>query len=432
MTNVGKTSGPVLVPPSNFAMVEDGVYRSAYPTEATVPYLRHVGITHVVLLSMEQLPGPVKRLLASEVTGKGTSDYLTRGPIRVIEMVDMHTWCVDSISSGDDFSRRDVTRALDFAVDRRWHPVLFACPLGEIQTNVVVGCMRRYQHWALSSIFSECELYTSVSRALRHSILLFIESWDPASYPISAVNVQFRNREMALRERSRVHKERRRHRHAAAANGGARRATNNGSESMEDTEEDEEAEEDGEAPHSGVSDVPEKTSVDGKLSSTISSPRRTQSEVSVASTPPAMQLKPPHADAAFISTSGQRPPMMMRRAAAAAARQREHQQQQRADAHHHTQSTTAERDGRAVLSQLEDAAEAGVVWAEWYVEALRVGEELASRASGSTSTGHGLVEVFPGAVVPPPHVLYAAARNPPALDPRSTFTKESIVEEDDD
>ncbi|KAG5470915.1 hypothetical protein CUR178_02221 [Leishmania enriettii] len=424
MASSSKGGGTVLVPPSNFAMVEDGIYRSAYPTEANVLYLRHIGITHIVLLSIEQLPGPVKRLLGSEVTGKVASSCLTRGPIRIIDIVDMRTWRVDGINSGDDFSRRDVTRALDFAVDRRWHPVLFSCPLGELQTNVVIGCMRRYQHWALSTIFSECELYKTVCRTLRQSILLFIESWDPADHPISAVDMQYRNREMMMQERLRAQKERRRRRRAGASASGASEGSRNrayGLGSVEDTAEEEEEE----AVPSSTSDLFDKNSLDGKHSSIVSSLQCARSELSVASTPPAVDLKVLNPDAALISTSRQRPPMMVRRAAA--TRVREEQEQQL-----NNQASAGETEEQASSLQIEEGTIAGVMWAEWYLEALRVAEELKTRAYRSPIMGYGIIDAPLGAELPPPHVLYANARNPPALDPRSTFTKESVVEEDDD
>ncbi|CAC9524063.1 conserved hypothetical protein [Leishmania infantum JPCM5] len=423
MTSSSKANGPLLVPPSNFAMVEDGVYRSAYPTEENVLYLRHIGVTHLVLLSIEQLPGPVKRLLGSEVTGKTASNCLTRGPIRIINIVDMRTWRVDGVNSGDDFSPRDVTRALDFAVDRRWHPVLFACPLGELQTNVLIGCMRRYQHWALSAIFSECELYTSVCRTLRQSILLFIESWDPANHPLSAVNIQYRNRKMAQRERLRAHQERRKHRHAAAFDDDRDRTS--GSNSFEDSA----GEMEPEVPLSVMSDLLDKNSADGQHSSTVSSTVWTFSEMSVRSTSPPMKVKAPNPDAAFISTSGQRPPMMMRRAAAAAAAARLREQQ---DQHPHKKASASEADEQAGFVQMEEGKVAGVIWAEWYLEALRTAEELKARTYSSPCMPYSGADVCFGAELPPPHVLYAGARNPPALDARSTFTKESIVEEDDD
>ncbi|GET91435.1 hypothetical protein, conserved [Leishmania tarentolae] len=423
MASSSKANGPLLVPPSNFAMVEEGVYRSAYPAEANVLYLRHIGITHIVLLSIEQLPGPVKRLLGSEVTGKASSNCLTRGPIRVMDIVDMRNWRVDGVNSGDDFSPHDVTRALDFAVDKRWHPVLFACPLGELQTNVLIGCMRRYQHWALSAIFSECELYASVCHTLRQSILHFIESWDPAHHPISAVNIQYRNRKMALRERLRAHEERRKHHHAAALEDDHDRTSESNSveNSMGEVE--------GKLPSTVTSDLLDRNWTHGNHSSTVSPMRCTFSDLSVESTSPLIRLKVPSPDAALISTSGQRPPMTMRRAAAAtaAARLREQQDQQL-----HRKTSVSEAEEQESFVQVEEGMLAGVIWAEWYLEALRVSGELKARSRGLLRTSNKGADVSFGADLPPPHVLYACTRNPPALDSRSTFTKESVVEEDDD
>ena len=432
-----KSSGPALVPPLNFAMVEEGVYRSAYPTEANVAYLRHIGIRHVVLLSIEALPGPVKRLLGADITGKTATSCTTRGPIRVVVLEDMHTWRLVGMNSGDDFSRRDVMRALDFAVDRQWHPVLFACPLGELQTNVLVGCMRRYQHWSLASIFSECELFTNVCRTLRSSVLFLIESWDPDTFPISAVNISYRNREMHLRDRTRAHKERRRHRRATAAAALAKRRKPNLSDSaeererdeedVEDEEEEEEQEGEGDEAHSGTSDAVDHYRVaaaDARLSSGTR-------------TPPSTELKASNPEAAFISTSGQRPPMVMRRAAAQRLRdqqqqQAKHQGQQQSSSQDAVRRGGNGADSSTSLSNLVDEREGGVLWAEWYLEALRVGEELRAHALKSPTASWPSVLTAFSEHMPPPHARYADVRNPPALDSRSKFTKESIVEEDDD
>ncbi|KPA84625.1 hypothetical protein ABB37_01147 [Leptomonas pyrrhocoris] len=438
MASSNRANGLSLVPPLNFATVEEGVFRSAYPTEANVPYLRHIGIRNVVLLSIETLPGPVKRSLGAEVAGKAATGYATRGPIRVIDVADMCTWRVDGMNSGDDFSRRDVVRALDFAVDRHWHPVLFACPLGELQTSVLVGCMRRYQHWSLASIFSECELFTRVCRNLRSSLLFLIESWDPVVFPISAVNIQYRNREMHLRDRTRATEERRRHRRATAAASLAKNQKPNLSDSVQDGdggEDDEEEEGDNEDDvvdevHSGVSDLVDRSAVtDPRLSSVTTSPHKARSEASETRTPPMVELRTSNQAAAFISTSGQRPPMTMRRAAA--QRLRDQQQQQQPIPPYDPLKRGGDPEG-VDFDSLHVERDTGVMLAEWYLEALRVGEELRQHTMRSSIVGKPSVLSPFGENLPPPHLRYADVRNPPALDSRSKFTKESIVEEDDD
>ncbi|KPI90864.1 hypothetical protein ABL78_0097 [Leptomonas seymouri] len=428
MASSSKGNGPTLVPPLNFAMVEEGVFRSAYPTEATVPYLRHIGIRNVVLLSIETLPNPVKRSLGADVTGKTAAGYATRGPIRVINVAEMRTWRVDGMNSGDDFSRRDVIRALDFAVDRQWHPVLFACPLGELQTNLLVGCMRRYQHWSLASIFSECELFTKVCRNLRSSLLSMIEAWDPVTFPISAVNIQYRNREMHLRDRTQAHQEQRRHRRTTAAASSTRNRKPTLFDSAEDVGEEEEEDVD-DAVCSGTRDLIEKpATADTLVSSVAPLQNNALSEASWRQTPLSVELKASNPGAAFISTSGQRPPMTMRRAAA----QRLRDQQQQQQSQQNTPVRNGGEAGESCFSFLQDDKELGVLWAEWFLEALRLSEELRTHTLSSPTAGKPSVLKPFGEALPPPHIRYAGVRNPPALDSRSKFTKESIVEEDDD
>lgn len=372
-------------------MVEEGVYRSAYPTEANVQFLRHVGIRHIVLLSAEPLRGPVRKLLAADVAGRTASECVTRGPIRVLHSANMESWRLDDMNSGDDFSQTDMMRALDFAVDQQWHPVLFACPLGELQTSVLVGCMRRYQFWSLAAIYGECDLFTRVCRTLRPSIMSFIDAWDPALYPISATNILYRNQEMQERDQSQKKEKTRFRGHRGSTSEAAERSALSGSEEV-----DEEASEDSEPPERGPF-------------SSASSPQRTRSEASDTQTPNHADRKTVNSEANLISTSGQRPPIALRRAAAAAQqRLREIQLQRKAD----------------------DDGQASIQWAPWYLQTLAVSRLLNSSAvdGGSPLQENGRF----GAALPLPHVRYAAVRNPPALDERSTFTKESIVEEDDD
>lgn len=288
--------------PSHFGVVEKGIYRSAYPEEGHLPWLLHLGIRTVVLLSIETLPSSLHQKLVSspafpetfsapvptpsststaahggngavethgnsssassnggnsvnvtatnsysgvgttETTGNGRS-FLLPTPssvefpaslgipspslgVQVIQLASLESWlpvesqlgestltssatascavcnekcvmqrertweegkqCTSEYRTGsDDFSAEDVIKALVIAAHVAYHPVLFACPTGELQTTVVCGCLRRYQYRSISSILQEGELFLSSSRkTLRSSISAFIISWDPATYPL--------------------------------------------------------------------------------------------------------------------------------------------------------------------------------------------------------------------------------------------------------
>eukprot|EP00796_Vickermania_ingenoplastis_P013310 gene13310-9147_t len=168
--------------PPHFAMVEKGIYRSAYPDERHIPWLRHIGIKTVVLLSVEVLPSPVRTALLHD--GSGTPDDPQR--INVINVSNLDSWAADPLSSGNDFSQADVLRALELAVRLEYHPLLLACPTGELQTSVVVGCLRRHEYRCFASILAECEAFLSPRCALRPSLVAFIASWNPAAFSLHA------------------------------------------------------------------------------------------------------------------------------------------------------------------------------------------------------------------------------------------------------
>lgn len=287
--------------PSHFGVVEKGIYRSAYPEEGHLPWLLHLGIRTVVLLSIETLPSSFHHLLVSSPAlpetfstsvptpsststaphsgngavenhentsngsnnggnnasgagansygGAGTTETVRSGAfllptpssvefptslgipspslgVQVIQLASLESWlpvesqlgestfspfatvscaacdekgvlqskrtweegkhCRGEYRTGrDDFSVEDVIKALVIAAHVAYHPVLFACPTGELQTTVVCGCLRRYQYRSISSILQEGELFLSSSRhPLRNSISAFIISWDPATYPL--------------------------------------------------------------------------------------------------------------------------------------------------------------------------------------------------------------------------------------------------------
>lgn len=165
--------------PRHFALVEKGVYRSAYPEEQHVAWLRHIGIKTLVLLSIELLPASVERLLLVP-----ESEGVVAQRLNIINVASLESWVSDPMGAGNDFSQADVERALALAVRVEYHPLLFACPTGELQTSVVMGCLRRYQRRTLSSILGECEMFLSKRCSLRSSVISFIESWHPAAHSL--------------------------------------------------------------------------------------------------------------------------------------------------------------------------------------------------------------------------------------------------------
>lgn len=67
-----------------------------------------------------------------------------------------------------------IKEALEIALDATQHPVLFMCSSGVHQTSTVVACLRRLQHWNMTSILVELSLgLTSAKYANEQFIELF-------------------------------------------------------------------------------------------------------------------------------------------------------------------------------------------------------------------------------------------------------------------
>ncbi|ORC88391.1 uncharacterized protein TM35_000172630 [Trypanosoma theileri] len=344
-------------PPPNFAMVETGVYRSAYPTLVSVPYLKHIGIKTVVLLSIELLPAPVTRALAS-TDFMSTADGLrtrkdeghTVAPIRVVCTADLTGWMDEYSWAKDDFCVSDVQHALDFALQRDFQPVLFTCPTGELQTSVVVGCMRRYQGWTIAAALAECEMFVNISRSVRPSIMSFIEHWDLNEQPVLESDIARRKHELLMRERQHDH-----HHHNR---------------------------------RKGCSSSNTVTDSDSDNDYTVQSSTVSTSKKSYGDETSSLQQ-----DDSF-STTGK-------------------------------PSSFSSKGGKN--DGVSNFSPAAILFAPWYTAAL---ERRETRASEIISARSKLRK--PQDPLPIPYERYFGVLNPPSLDERSTFTKESVVEEDDD
>ena len=226
------------VVPSNFALVERGVYRSSYPANpAQVATLRLLGLRTVAVLSVENLPPVVRKaFLAPTAPGPlpSTSSSLSPAPTTVVaqntsaappfaqssEVLStsrppinglaclpptlLHlgmTYCkegsaesnvcaMDALSEGF-VPTALVAHALDLVFDATTHPLLLMCPTGEVETGVVIACARRYMFWCISSIFAECQLF---STSFRSGMLTQIEMWNPDEFLISEQDVTLRKR----------------------------------------------------------------------------------------------------------------------------------------------------------------------------------------------------------------------------------------------
>lgn len=151
----------VAVPPFNFAMVHRGVYRSGYPTKKNFAFLRRLGIRTVVYLCPEPYPEANRKFLRS-IGARLMQFGLAGNKEPYVDIPD------ESLV---------VTSALKIVSDPANHPVLIHCNKGKHRTGCVVGCFRRTQRWALTSVVEEYRRYSAPKNRFMDE--QFIELWNP-------------------------------------------------------------------------------------------------------------------------------------------------------------------------------------------------------------------------------------------------------------
>lgn len=147
-----------LLAPENFCMVEPGVYRSAFPRSKNIPFLQALELKSVISLVLEEYPSPL-------------AEFYQRGGIRLI--------CHGLDGNKGPFKaidEIDFTATLRSVLDLANRPLLIHCNKGKHRTGSVVGCLRKYRMWSLSSILDEYMIFAHPKPRLEDQ--RFIEEFD--------------------------------------------------------------------------------------------------------------------------------------------------------------------------------------------------------------------------------------------------------------
>lgn len=150
-----------LVPPPNFAMVEDGIFRSALPAKDNFSFLETLGLQSIVYLCQE--PYPEENLEFIRSTNIRLFQFATEGSKKS---------CATTL-------RSSIVEALRILIDVRNHPVLVHCKQGKHRTGCLVACLRKLQNWCLPAIVDEYINYAGEKS--RAGDLKFIEEFDVVS-----------------------------------------------------------------------------------------------------------------------------------------------------------------------------------------------------------------------------------------------------------
>ncbi|EKX32747.1 hypothetical protein GUITHDRAFT_156243 [Guillardia theta CCMP2712] len=162
-----------LYPPKNFAMVEKGIYRSAYPTKKNFDFLAKLGLKSVVYLCQEEYSRQVLQFYRQE----GITVYQHGVSGNKEPFVDI--------------SDEMIYSALQRLLDVSFHPILIHCNQGKHRTGSLVGCLRAMNHWSMAAIFDEYRRFAGnkARRADQQFIELFHRKFpkvktDPRQHPV--------------------------------------------------------------------------------------------------------------------------------------------------------------------------------------------------------------------------------------------------------
>ncbi|KAL9392862.1 hypothetical protein Peur_016782 [Populus x canadensis] len=152
----------LLVPPLNFAMVDNGIFRSGFPDSANFSFLQSLGLRSILYLCPEPYP-------------EANYEFLKDNGIRLFQFgIEM---CKEPFAN---IPEETIHEALKVILDVKNHPVLVHCKRGKHRTGCLVGCLRKLQRWCLSSIFDEYQRYAAAKA--RVSDQRFMELFDISSF----------------------------------------------------------------------------------------------------------------------------------------------------------------------------------------------------------------------------------------------------------
>lgn len=137
------TEVELLEPPVNFAMIEDGLYRSGLPTARSFGFVRRLQLRTILILSYEK-PNPA--LLT----------FLRREGVQVVH-IDMYNKQKQTSVNGmwKPLSEQVIKETIELILNLSFYPILVVDTNGIYHVGIIIGCLRRMQRWNLNSIINE-------------------------------------------------------------------------------------------------------------------------------------------------------------------------------------------------------------------------------------------------------------------------------------
>ncbi|XP_063932205.1 probable tyrosine-protein phosphatase DG1060 isoform X2 [Zophobas morio] len=143
-----------LIPPLNFGLVEENLYRSGEPNNLNFPFLEKLKLKKIIYLATEL---PKKELLIFAEDNDISLHHLSEDPSH-----NTSSW---------PMSEEVVLNAIQIVLQPDNYPLIIMCNLGRHRTGTLVGCLRKLQRWNLTSIFEEYRRFAGPKCATAARIL---------------------------------------------------------------------------------------------------------------------------------------------------------------------------------------------------------------------------------------------------------------------
>ncbi|XP_068336881.1 inositol diphosphatase DSP1-like isoform X1 [Pyrus communis] len=151
----------LFIPPLNFSLVDNGIFRSGFPESANFSFIQTLGLRSIICLCPEPYP-------------EANMDFLKSNGIKIFQF-GIDGYKEPFVNIPDDTIRD----ALKVVLDVRNHPVLIHCKRGKHRTGCLVGCLRKLQRWCLTSVFDEYQRFAAAKARVADQ--RFMEMFDVSS-----------------------------------------------------------------------------------------------------------------------------------------------------------------------------------------------------------------------------------------------------------
>ncbi|AEC08767.1 unnamed protein product [Arabidopsis thaliana] len=197
-----------LIPPLNFSMVDNGIFRSGFPDSANFSFIKTLGLRSIISLCPEPYPENNMQFLKSNGISlfqfgiEGSKSKCLPG---LENEVWLHIWSSkhqkeDFYTNGNsktsepfvDILDQKIREALKVLLDEKNHPLLIHCKRGKHRTGCLVGCMRKLQKWCITSILDEYKRFAAAKA--RVSDQRFLESFDVSGLKHTPMSFSCSNR----------------------------------------------------------------------------------------------------------------------------------------------------------------------------------------------------------------------------------------------